>query len=371
MMTLDHLAPAGMIFTIFVASAGAQPTFLTVAPFPGGAGSAAWSVSASGAVVAGEAQNAAGYFAARWTPQGGTQLLYTPEFQLANYAHGVSADGSVIVGTDNFHSTAYRWTAATGRQLITRLPGSTWAAAENISGDGSTVVGAVTISQITSAMRWTAETGMQNLGNLPGGGGQSSATATSADGSIVVGWSSAPSGQRGFVWTQAQGMMDLGTLPGRTRSTAYDVSADGARIVGESGTPNAGNSHACLWTAPSAAVDLGVLPGSSGSIAFAISADGSTVVGRSAIGNTTRAFYWTEATGMLDLTQLTSAVLPAGFQLLAARDVSGDGTVVVGEGRTAAGQNLAWVITIPEPGVTIALASGIPLVARRRRPNAR
>jgi probable HAF family extracellular repeat protein len=71
---------------------------------------------------------------------------------------------------------------------------------------------------------------------------------------------------------------------------------------------------------------LGFLPGGTSSGATAVSADGSTVVGQSFAG-TNQAFRWTAATGMVSL------------GTVAASDVSGDGTVVVG---TSAGQAFRW-----------------------------
>src|SRR5262245_23843786 len=58
--------------------------------------------------------------------------------------------------------------------------------ASGISADGSVIVGTATSAHGTEAFRWTAESGMLGLGDLPGGEFMSEATGVSADGSVVV-----------------------------------------------------------------------------------------------------------------------------------------------------------------------------------------
>lgn len=107
-------------------------------------------------------------------------------------------------------------------------PSGTGSFAAGVSADGSVVVG--TTAQLHS-FRWTPTGGMVDLGFLPGvpsGGAQiSTGYAVSADGSVLVSDSSSASGIQAFRWTLAGGMLGLGFLPGLNLSSGHGVSADG------------------------------------------------------------------------------------------------------------------------------------------------
>ena len=72
--------------------------------------------------------------------------------------------------------------------------GSFYSRAHGISADGLVVVGQSTSSSGTEAFRWTASGGMVGLGDLAGGTFNSSANKASADGSVVVGGGRSASG---------------------------------------------------------------------------------------------------------------------------------------------------------------------------------
>ena len=132
--------------------------------------------------------------------------------------------------------------------------------------------------------------------------------------------------------TPATSFTGLGFLPGGDASWARAVSANGSVVVGESEIPTGANAvmQAFRWTEQGGMVGLGYLPGGKDSGARGTSSDGTTVVGFSSIlaGDPPEltewyGFRWTQATGM--------SSLGLGF----VRGVSGDGSVVVGDGYPA------------------------------------
>jgi probable HAF family extracellular repeat protein len=253
-------------------------------------------------------------------------------------AHGVSADGSTVVGKSRSSKgeMPFRWTRASGMVDLGRLPGSDvdYGQATAVSADGSVVVGrsAATTGTRDEAFRWTAETGMVALGDLPGLNFNSFAQGVSADGSIVVGESTSTRGDEAFRWTEATGMVGLGDLPDNFfRSRANGITPDGSTIVGF--TTPLGGPEASLITGSSVNL-LGKLPGGTYSEALAVSANGSVAVGR---GNSSRsdiweAFRWSESTGIVGLGDFDD-----GFSYSGAYAVSADGSIVVGHATTAAG----------------------------------
>jgi probable HAF family extracellular repeat protein len=127
--------------------------------------------------------------------------------------------------------------------------------ATGVSADGSVVVGSSKYAAGTNsfhAFRWTAAGGMVGLGFLPGGG-LSLARGVSADGSVVVGDSDSASGTEAVIWDGAHGMRSLrdvliaqgDDLTGWTLSVAVDISADGRTIVGWGANPS-GQTEAWL-----------------------------------------------------------------------------------------------------------------------------
>src|SRR5712692_6752132 len=189
-------------------------------------------------------------------------------------ARGVDRDGSVVVGsspisgTNEFH--AVRWTIGRLLPLVGMHDlgtlGGAQSYAHGVSGDGSVVVGQSQFqsSPLVHAFRWTKADGMVDLGTL--GGPLSIASGTNRDGSVVVGcssvandtqhydgfqiWACGPESWvpgpniRAFRWTVATNMQDLNTLvsdagvkmPAMTMVAATGVSDNGL-IVGFGQTP--------------------------------------------------------------------------------------------------------------------------------------
>ena len=195
----------------------------------GGFQSVARGVSADGSIVVGWGSSANGTEAFRWAQATGmVGLGDLPGGISSSDARGVSADGSIVVGrgssangTDAYGTEAFRWAQATGMVGLGDLPGGLfYSDASGVSADGSVVVGSSksassggTGTGRTEAFRWAQATGMVGLGDLPGGLFYSDASGVSADGSVVVGVSEGANGREAFRWTQATGMVGLGVLP--------------------------------------------------------------------------------------------------------------------------------------------------------------
>ena len=226
--------------------------------------------------------------ATRWVGSAVQNLGILPNGH-GSYAHGVSGDGSVVVGyclMQDGSQIAYRWSSTGGMVPIGTFNGGNITSAQDVSQDGSVIVGA--LPSVARAYRWTLEDGVEDLGNLTPGG-NSVANGVSSDGAVIVGRATVPGGQQHAMrWTSALGMQSIGTLPNGTTATASDTNADGSVIVGQAFVTGAGN----------------------------------------------RAFVWTPGTGMLDLREYLAQRITGldGWILSAAGGVSDDGATIVGWG---------------------------------------
>lgn len=131
-------------------------------------------------------------------------------------------------------------------------------------------------------------------------------------------------------WTASDGWVGVG---GPVRA----VSDNGAVVVGmQFGSGN--TRQAFRWTSATGLVGLGDLPGNVyRSDAFGVSGDGSVVVGQGYSSSGLEAFRWTSA-GMIALGDLGGGDFKS-----VARDVSADGSVVVGYGSSSAGEEaMRW-----------------------------
>jgi probable HAF family extracellular repeat protein len=228
-------------------------------------------------------------------------------------AHGVSADGSVVVGqftNIDGHYEAFRWTQAGGMVGLGGLgfmSGDFISIAHDVSADGAVVVGGAVSESGSEAFRWVGGA-MNGLGDLPGGSYYSTALAVSADGSTAVGWSYSANGEEAFRWTQPTGIVGLGDLPGGDfRSKALATSADGWFVVGQG------------------FVQTGV--------------------------NVRQPFIWDPDNGMQNLIELMTdeyGLDLTGWQLAVAAGVSEDGWTIVGGGGSPTMWEEAWKAYVPQ-----------------------
>src|SRR5262249_51335453 len=150
------------------------------------------------------------------------------------------------------------------------------------------------------AVKWTAATGTVDLGSLGGPSGESSAFAVSRDGTRTIGdtWTATPGILVGFIHTSVTGMQSIGSMPGNNVTEPHAISADNTTLVGFGNTGL--NFHAFRWRAGTgfqALGDLGPVPGQSytGNQALAVNADGSVIVGTQ---GDREAMIWDQIHGM-------------------------------------------------------------------------
>jgi RNA polymerase sigma factor (sigma-70 family) len=337
-----------------------NPILNGLGDLPGGEfASYASGVSADGSVVVGTSISSNGEEAFRWTLTNGMiGLGDLSGGNLSSRAAGVSADGTVIVGTSSssFGLEAFRWTQSTRMVGLGDLPGDRFqSAAYAVSGDGQVIVGESSSSRgEREAFRWTASGGMLGLGGLPAAGFASYAVAASADASVIVGTSVTAPMYAACRWTPS-GMTELGDFPGgATNSNAYGVSPNGAIVVGYGCPGTFGNytHEAFRWTAASGLVHLGFAPGLRNSAAYAVSADGNVIVGDNKSERIGHALIWDPLNGMRRLEHVLTNDYKydlAGWRLTSARAVSHDGRTVVGSGVNRHGKSEAWIVSFKSP----------------------
>ncbi len=364
MKTESILVLAVVVFAVCTISSSfaATASFQGLGDLPGGQFfSYAYGISADGSVVVGSGKPALGWQAYRWTESTGMQGLGAKPTGDADSseARGASADGAVVVGYVGLYGTpskAFRWTVD-GMVGLGYLENGNQSEAYDVSSDGSAVVGWSTCPLGVQAYRWTSGSGMVGLGDLPGRAFISVAYGISDDGSVVVGKSSSSgslSGMEAFRWSESGGMVGLGILPDGRSSYARNVSGDGAVVVGECYT--AWGVEAFRWTESDGMQGLGDLAGGDFySKAHGVSADGSVIVGKSVTSTDyCEAFIWDAENGIRSLQNVLVGdygLELTGWTLLSAYDISNDGLTIVGYGRNPDGYPEGWIATIPEPTV--------------------
>lgn len=312
-------------------------------------------VSADGSVVVGS--NNAGAF--RWTFGGGfTQLD-------GNNALAASDDGSIVGGNvvlGGFEQ-AIRWVGTDGTALGGIQPtgcdaslSSTYA----ISGDGSTMVGLGWIGCAGRAFRWTEADGMTALPNS--GSGSTRANSISGDGTLIGGWDEGGNGGRRAVLWGGKGFAQnfvLAGQPGNPNGAGevQGINSDGSIFVGWGSSVDPATNGPFVFREGQGLTYLGDIPGTAPFVSGALdlSEDGSVIVGFQRVGVGPFAVFdatiWTEATGTVRLADYLTdlgVAIPPGLQLAAAQGISADGTVIVGWGYSGFIFNQqAWVATIP------------------------
>jgi len=229
------------------------------------------------------------------------------------------------------------------------LPGASGGGATSVSLDGTVIVGTCDFPGRIEAFRWTAATGIVGMGGFPGQTAYSIANATNADGSVIVGGAYIAGFQQPFRWTASSGMVALPLPPTAGAGSAFDVSADGNVIVGQT----FGLYEAFRWTPATGSVGLGDLPGGVfSSWARGVSDSGLVVVGQGRTASDHEAVLWGPTGGPISLESYLSSLgvtAHQGWRLVLAESVSADGLRIVGYGTNPAGQDQSWIAILPEP----------------------
>ncbi len=373
---------AAIFLSPIVANAG--QSFIAV-PYTGGDGSFGRGVSADGSVVIGTAGFGAGHFwGFRWdVAQGAAGFALMPPgvaFPYDSTATAVSADGRYTVGLGEI--APYIYDAVT--DVRTTIPGVSYSNSISISADGKTVVGGRTGNEPVSAWKWTESGGVEFLPGFP------SANLASANGSVIGGQIA---NIKGAVYSSA-GLVELDRA-GYSFSLVNGISADGSKLAGQVGPSNneyfwsdqyyGAFGRAALWGLDGSLQFLAADETGKFSEADGMSPDGNLIVGTMGTefqASTRQAMMWTEQTGMISLQSYLLAQGFTGFEnwtLRQAFAVSGgpDGYNIVGygvhegiqQGFLVTGVTLgADVAAVPEPATigTLGMALVVTLVARRR-----
>jgi probable HAF family extracellular repeat protein len=319
--------------------------------FPGGADqSQASDINAFGQVV-GIGQNSSrnrGFLTAE-NPDGTIGLVDLGALSTLPtvFARSINARGQIVGGSgDGDKSRSFLWNpttpnSTTGSMIEVEIPTAehNHNTAMMMNARGQIVGFSVAMGYLWSPTVANGSTGTSiDLGGLPGGFDSTLAFGINDRGQ-VVGISHTDSGQHAFLWTpmtpngSTGSMIDLGNLPGASGISQAVALNEAGAVVGHSVT-STGGQHAMLWTPDGfgggAMRDLGALEGGVDlSSAYGINA-ANEVVGYSNSAGGDHAFYWTEASGIVDLNSLTDATGQAWILRFA--HAINDGGQIVGYG---------------------------------------
>lgn len=191
-------------------------------------------------VIVGKSDSDDGTRAFRWNDVNNQMmdLGKLNEHDFHSEARGVSADGTVVIGTSG--DRAFRWVGNDAGGTMLELSGQPAnidrSSASGVSADGRTIVGTVSIQlpgqlPVATGYRWTEAGGMEALPLFP--------LAISDDGLTIV-------GTGGLVWREGIGVRSISDVlacagvdvTGWLLGNATGVSADGTTIVGHGSNPS-------------------------------------------------------------------------------------------------------------------------------------
>lgn len=326
---------AGLVVTAGPASICSAQTIHNVGVLPGHGSSQAFALSQDGSIAATMCYNAVVTRACRWTVGGGiVDLGHTPNTNAD--AYGCARNGAVIAGT-SASLGMYRWAGGALQSIGLYYPAADFYSCMGVSGDGGTCFGEtrVTPGGGVRAFRWTQAGGFQILGIIAGGNNSEAWDAT-PDGSILCGYADLGAPYHAFRWTASEGMRDIGATLTSNNSFACGISDNGLVVTGYAELGAA--THAFLWRDLGGGAyvmqDLQAPTAFPNSYARDLSPDGSVVVGHCTPPYTAVAHVWTQGLGWRDLNIWLPSVGVnlTGWTLENAFAISADGTAIAGRG---------------------------------------
>lgn len=251
--------------------------------------------------------------------------------RVASIAYAVNGDGSVVVGSSadsSDNEIGFRWAGT--MTSLPLAPYGTYSTAKDVSDDGSIIVGWGDRDIEHRGLVWT-DGAVSTRGSID----PLYFNAVRADGAVLGGMLA----QSPMIYDSSA--VQLGLITGYSRGEVTCLASSGS-IRGAGYLRSSTNDRAVRWTNGGDALDLGTLSGSSQ--ALGISADGAVIVGTSG----SQAFAWNTNDGMQSLNTILgeAGVSLSGWSLQSATGVSGDGTVIVGYGQHN-GVTEAFVVRLP------------------------
>ena len=242
----------------------------------------------------------------------------------ATYVGGMSADGTVIVGSSSAFSyywsktQAYRWTPQEGMTSLVELS-VLESQATGVSDDGRNIAGWISDETGQHAVLWRDG---QEVLRLEAG---TVFWAISRNGVWATGTKAEDSQARAFRWSLGTGLEFLGEAAYGCYGRA--ISEDGSVVVGQGA-----GTQPFRWTVGNGMESLGAIIAGEQGYATTLSDDGTTVGG---VLFQSGAFLWTEANGLRGLKhvlQTDHGMDLANWTLNSVWAISGDGRVVAGGG---------------------------------------
>ena len=264
---------------------------------------------------------------------------------VASRALAINADGTVVVGTNEISpgvNYAIRWSVSGGLQNLSCGSNSGLYA---VSASGAAAVGAVNNGSIFLSGRWDSPGACVIQSSQPITSSGARTVGMNPTGTIVVGstdqFSTFGPYSVPYKWTQSGGVAYLPFPSGHNFGFANAVSSNSQVIVGGTGSIGIFTVPQAAYWDSAGAHNMGFMPAGIASTATACSSDGAVIVGFGDNGGAAfspgpyRAFRWNG--GVYQPLGLLAGAPSNGNSF--ARDVSEDGSVIVGESSTATSQS--------------------------------